>query len=456
MDGIEPAVVPEAEPAENVLAVDPQIEEAEHQVIDEPADQFRSSFDRFGDDLQGVVLSYLRCDDQYRLMPISQSVMNNMFTHSHSIFLANGWKSPINCLEATGNLPILDKVMTRVETQQYNSLWKVYFNLEQNCLRCVANFYYKCKNLRVLKINTASRKIFATDCVGELLEFIRPKPKLQNLYFGFIINFNSVPLMDLFIRHYSIVLKEFGFCFGLDAVPQPMINRLYNFIQLTSISIVYYNHHINHLNNFWLSVISQSVPELRRLSVYRSFDSDEPPLLDVARLRVFFPKLNYYYLGSLNGGLWDHSNFMKATMIDMYKFNRLGSSIDFSDIFTTLYYSRQHQFIMYNQRNADHRLVVPNDVRNLAYYFRTANENLAANNALALLDSAPNVVHLRLRTGVYTPNLVNYCVHRAENNPQTQFCFALANTAPLTRRHNITTNENAFFLHQYMQHDNFY
>lgn len=401
----------------------------------------RDSFNRFGDDLEGVILSYLPSNDQYRFLLVSRYFLANMFIHSHFLSIFNLWKAPINCLELS-DIRSVDRAMVRVETRQYPAILKLYFNLDHNCLRCISQFYNKCQNLRSLKINTSTRKIMASDCVGELLEFIRPKVKLNEVYFGFVIRFTSEPLLNLFVRHYRDILCEFGFTYAIDHTSAPILDYLGVFKRLTSVIIVYYNHQTP-MTLQTLETMARDVSKLKRLTLYRSFDIREDVLFNLTQVTTIFRCLNYYYIGPIIGGLWDNHQFMRATMSDMScRFGSLRREIPFNEQATVVYYSRQHRFVYYGQKNAEHKLVIPGEVRSLAYNFRFMQykPNIDAANSIIVLNSAPNIVHFRARRDCFTTHLRTYLLDRARANPNTSFCFAYRNTWPLTREYNVWSN----------------
>lgn len=399
----------------------------------------RDSFDRFGDDLHSFILSFLAVDDQYRLLLVSTMFLNNMFTQSHFVQFNSIWNSPLNVLELT-DLKMVNKAMNAIAQNQNQAIRKVYFQLEHLCMRCIALFYDKCKNLTCVKIDAGTRKTLSGDCIGEILHFIRLGPKIKEIHFNFMVNFNSQPFMQLFIAQYRSVLREFGFTYGT-ANHVPIQENLHSFPHLTTLNIGYYNNQ-NKLRVQTLRAIAGQVPNLKRLIIYRIDDKVEDFLFNIRELKKMFKNLDYYYIGPMSGGLWETHDFLKPTMNDMYKFQTLRTEVQFAEPKTIVYYSRKHRFIYYNQRDQEHTLVISDDVRSLAYNFVHVEYRLEtdARNVIRLMRMNPNIVHLRVRIDCFTPRLVKYLVNKANENPNTDHCFATRNISPIGKQRNVWTN----------------
>ncbi len=398
----------------------------------------KASFNRFGDDLQSIILSYLSVDDQYRMLTASRWCMYNMFIYTNNVYIDQQWLSPINLI---GDLRLVDTVMNVVQTRQYPAVRKLSFNLDHNCLRSVALFYNQCPNVQVLKLEGGHRKTMASAYMGEVLEFIRLRPSVESIRFNLMFNFSQIDLMNLFIRCYRNVATELGFTQGFTTNPAPIIESLHYFTKLEVLNIGYYNHQRS-INWHVMQVLGQEVPLLRRLTIYRSQDKREDVLFNLDAIRQIFPKLDYYYVGAMVGGLWRDSAYQKHTMNDMLRPQTLRAPINFGDGFTVVYYSRKHSFIYYNQRVAEHRLVIPQDVKSMAYHFLYALYNREADttNLLLHLKSMPNLTHLRVKSDCFTNRLLKFLVDKANNNPTVTYCFASRTVETVALYRNVWTN----------------
>ncbi len=403
----------------------------------------RASFNRFGDDMHSLILSYLSVDDQYRLLCVNSMFLGNMFTMTHNVYFEQQWLAPINLI---ADIRLIDSALSVIRTIQYPAVRKLFFNLDHNCLRSVALFYNECSHIETLKLDGGQRKTMAAAYIGEVLQFIKIKPTLKCLKFNLMFNFTSINMMNLFISCYRNVVCELGFTHGFHLMPTPIITSLHHFTKLTALNIAYYNNiHINNQTQINLSVlqlIGREVPQLKRLIIYRSVDTREDVLFNLIQIKQLFTQLDYYYVGSMVGGLWRDDAYQKTTMKDMTKFQTLRAPIIFGDGYTIVYYSRKHSFLYYNQRLPDHQIIVPQDVKSLAYqYFNCIyHHEDDTTNLMALLRDNPNIFHVRARSECFTIRLLDFIVAQANTNPLITRCYAARNIEPLILSRNVFTN----------------
>ena len=404
----------------------------------------RDDIERLGDDLIGVMLSYLPLSDKYRLLFVSSMFMNNMFSYSNFVSLTNILFAP----QYEWNLALYkpktyDSLIEFVDREQFRRINKLYARLDYNCLPSVALYAQKCLNIRSLKIEGGNRKVYFFADWSNIIYHITPLSKIKELYLGICVLFSTESLLDYFIHKLSPILREVGINLGnnCEIDINLIINKLDKFPHLTTLSICYLNNHIT-ICKPMLENISKKLPNLQRLIIYRQSDRDEPILFDILYLQKLFKNMDYYYVGPMMCGHWGDSSFAKWIMCDMHKFGQLRKPIQLMEPYTTLYYSRKHHFIYYVQRLLNHRLKIPDGVTNLVFLYQGYEYNAMEDSkaVIRILKEHQNISHIRLRGTCFTHHLQKYLIKLAKMSNYRKYCFSTRDPTPLETLRNIQTN----------------
>ncbi len=409
----------------------------------------KDSFNRFGNDLTGLILSYLEVEDQYRLLTVNKMFAYNMFVFSTNVCITKPF-------QAFASMPLYASMSVLIK-RQFDAVRQLTVNLDNNGLDFAIAFYNNCPNITTLKLEGDRGNSGQVSYAVDFMHRLKVKPSLKQLYLNILFKFHRFRL-DYFLGLYGPVLCEFGYDYENNYMVESF---LYRMPKLKKLHIFCKNpYQIFDQEDLQRLSMLCAKKQLKGLYFYRNSAEQIDYLLDLVGIKKLFPDLDYYYAGpdhgsKNSGGLFKNYDFRKSSMRDMLKFQTFVRDPECVSYYNVLYYSRNHSFLYLNQiihfssQVKQIFATIPDDVKSLVFRLSDLHVHHDIERrprmVMQILNKYRNITHIRLAPIVFNFLFIKHVIDLIEANPSVTYCLAEDNTEPLKKCCNVWTNSDYLF-----------